>query len=576
VAGCLSENAIQELVAGMVSGDELAAAHDHLEACPACRTLVIELARDQDRGAIATGPTLPLRGAPGAEPHGAAEPGLSETPADKGPAAPPKLGGALGRYAIEGQLGAGGMGVVYAAFDPDLERRVALKVLRSDGISEEMEERLLREARAMARLTHPNVVAVYDVGSTVGRDYVAMELIDGESLAEWLRAAPRGERAILAAFRDAGRGLAAAHAAGIVHRDFKPHNVLRSRAGRIAVTDFGLAREAAPERGAGTPPGSSSQPQVQPLSGLTVPGGLLGTPAYMAPEQWDGGDRMRAELLIAPIPQPLFAGPKLGRAIADAEAAVARVRQPFLVGWLAAARGMVAYWAGQAPEALALYEAAVASLRARSPRRAAEIAVLRLEVLARHDPPRVAAELAAARALAAAGDAGALVDRLEHAAAWASWVRGDVAEAHRRLEAMGERTLPALPGERRLQGAVVDEAGRPVAGALVAGGEWVFGDSLEIGMDAMTLKRASERTRTDARGRFTLERRRHRCRSSRASSSRGISRPCSARRSARPRCASPACRATSAIPASGKPSTGGAPSSTCAVRRSPPARTWSP
>ena len=189
----------------------------------------------------------------------------------------------LDRYVIERQLGAGGMGVVYEAFDPDLERRIAIKFLR-DGIAAEAEQRLLREARAMARLAHPNVVSVYEVGSANGRDFIAMELIDGEPLVDWLRSQQRPQRDILAAFLAAGRGLAAAHEAGVVHRDFKPHNILRSKSGRIVVTDFGLARESA------TPvvaePASRNTPTS--LSGLTQTGAMLGTPAYMAPEQWAG------------------------------------------------------------------------------------------------------------------------------------------------------------------------------------------------------------------------------------------------------------------------------------------------
>jgi tRNA A-37 threonylcarbamoyl transferase component Bud32 len=217
----------------------------------------------------------------------------SATPADP----PVPLGATLGRYRLERELGAGAMGVVHAAFDPDLERRIALKVLKAATAAAEARDRLLREARAMARLSHPNVVTVYEVGTAGGRDYVAMELIHGESLAEWLRAERRPPAAILDAFLAAGRGLAAAHAAGIVHRDFKPHNVLRSRDGRIVVTDFGLAREAhdAPSAaldatlpaGAMSTSGSSSSSSL--LAGLTVTGSLLGTPAYMAPEQWSGG-----------------------------------------------------------------------------------------------------------------------------------------------------------------------------------------------------------------------------------------------------------------------------------------------
>ncbi len=210
-------------------------------------------------------------------------------------AAAPELEATLGRYRLERKLGEGGMGVVHAAFDPDLERRVALKVLRSSGASHsDARQRLLREARAMARLTHPNVVTVHEVGSASGRDYVAMELINGDSLAEWLRASKHPPREIIAAFIAAGRGLAAAHAAGLVHRDFKPHNVLRGRDGRIVVTDFGLARgveaiatgalEITMDPRAATTPNTPSS-----LSGLTATGSVLGTPAYMAPEQWAAG-----------------------------------------------------------------------------------------------------------------------------------------------------------------------------------------------------------------------------------------------------------------------------------------------
>ncbi|HEY6033712.1 MAG TPA: protein kinase [Kofleriaceae bacterium] len=221
-------------------------------------------------------------------------------PGSRTAAPQPDLGATLGRYRLERTLGEGGMGVVHAAFDPDLERRVALKVLRSVDQLGDARQRLLREARAMARLTHENVVVVHEVGTANDRDYVAMELIDGQTLAEWLAGKPREVGQIIDAFCAAGRGLAAAHAAGLVHRDFKPHNVLRRRDGRIVVTDFGLARgvDAAPMPAAAAavafdvtlrPTDAAAGSQPSGLSGITQTGALMGTPAYMAPEQWTGG-----------------------------------------------------------------------------------------------------------------------------------------------------------------------------------------------------------------------------------------------------------------------------------------------
>jgi hypothetical protein len=189
----------------------------------------------------------------------------------------------IGRYRIVRLLGQGGMGLVYEALDPDLERRVALKVLRC-GVRAAPRARLVREARAMARLAHPNVVSVHEVASASECDFVAMELVDGDTLAAWLRTRP-APAAIVDAFVAAGRGLAAAHAAGIVHRDFKPHNVLRSTTGRVLVTDFGLAREPCELR-ARRRPGPRVTSSLLPL---TSAGRLLGTPGYMAPEQWSGG-----------------------------------------------------------------------------------------------------------------------------------------------------------------------------------------------------------------------------------------------------------------------------------------------
>ena len=187
----------------------------------------------------------------------------------------------LGRYRLEKELGVGGMGIVHAAFDPELERRVAIKlILRAT--TDEAKQRLLREARAMARLTHPNIVRIYEIGSEGGRDFVTMELIDGGSLADWLRSTKRSTSEVIDAFIAAGRGLAAAHEAGVIHRDFKPHNVLRSSSGQILVGDFGLAT------GLDTQAPIADIP-VDGFATLTATGTWVGTPAYMAPEQWNGG-----------------------------------------------------------------------------------------------------------------------------------------------------------------------------------------------------------------------------------------------------------------------------------------------
>ena len=205
----------------------------------------------------------------------------------------------IGGYSLEEVLGEGGMGVVWSAHDPNLDRRLAIKVLKRTDAAPSLRKRLLREARAMARLKHPNVLTVYEVGTEGDRDFIAMELVEGGTLDEWLdRQPPRDE--VMKAVLAAGRGLAAAHAAGLVHRDFKPHNVLRSREGRVLVTDFGLARGLGEESGPGinaapanaaldmtiAPPPRSTDSLLD--SPLTQTGAMIGTPAYMAPEQFRG------------------------------------------------------------------------------------------------------------------------------------------------------------------------------------------------------------------------------------------------------------------------------------------------
>jgi tetratricopeptide (TPR) repeat protein/predicted Ser/Thr protein kinase len=215
-------------------------------------------------------------------------------------------GAAIGRYLVLSRLGAGGMGVVYAAYDPDLDRKVAIKLLRpwqkKSQVNTSGRMRLLREAQALARLSHPNVTAVYDVGTAYSQVFVAMEFIDGCTLREWLHEKPRSLSEILGIFRRAGRGLLAAHTAGMIHRDFKPDNVLVSRDGQVRVSDFGLARAlqdpkesqenkvTAPKPASEPPPsesrGASSEPAL--LVPITQVGEFIGTPRYMAPEQFRG------------------------------------------------------------------------------------------------------------------------------------------------------------------------------------------------------------------------------------------------------------------------------------------------
>ena len=195
----------------------------------------------------------------------------------------------VGRYVVLDHLGEGGMGIVYRAFDPELDRMVALKLLHTrsaTGGTIGDPSWLLREAQALARLSHPNVVIVHDVG--VVRDdqvFIAMELVDGITLRAWLAGEPRSWREVRAVMHAAGTGLAAAHAAKLVHRDFKPDNVIVGADGRVRVMDFGLARHR--QDIAPCPPADLALPPSRG-SDLTIVEGVIGTPAYMAPELFDG------------------------------------------------------------------------------------------------------------------------------------------------------------------------------------------------------------------------------------------------------------------------------------------------
>jgi len=340
----LDEAAVARFVQGLRSSEDAREIRKHLSGCADCRKKVSEFgqirdvrappptngkdeatrglpparpppipSRDRDKEDDAATAALPKdRDRPKATPM----PSITGATEDDGrrtmpipnaePAPQLERGAMLGRYLVLHQLGEGGMGVVYSAYDPELDRKVAVKLI-SAGASEDLagdgQARLLREAQAMARVSHPNVIAVYDVGTLNNRVFVAMELVEGGTLKDWIRAKKRGTREILTTFVDAGRGLAAAHAVGLVHRDFKPENVLISKKeGRVQVTDFGLARLAgSPEeqqrlKGAAL----TSLPKRIERSGdergrlldaqITQHGLVMGTPQYMSPEQHLGKD----------------------------------------------------------------------------------------------------------------------------------------------------------------------------------------------------------------------------------------------------------------------------------------------
>ncbi|MGH1341888.1 MAG: protein kinase domain-containing protein [Nannocystales bacterium] len=201
---------------------------------------------------------------------------------------PFERGETLGRYVALDTLGSGGMGIVLSAYDSKLDRRVALKLLHPHtGADPENHARLIREAQALAKLSHPGVVAVYDVGELRGQVFIAMEFIDGPNLRSWTHEAKRSTAAVLSVFRDAARGLIAAHDAGIVHRDFKPDNVLIDPKGRAHVTDFGLALESH-EVVQNLSASSRSDSSHSSSSRLTETGMVMGTPAYMPVEQHAG------------------------------------------------------------------------------------------------------------------------------------------------------------------------------------------------------------------------------------------------------------------------------------------------
>lgn len=255
---CLDDGLLAAFAAGSLTATELGSAEEHVASCGDCRRLLAVARSSRDASTLA--PT---------------------TTSDDGHLVPGTL---VGRYEIESLVGAGSMGRVYSAHDPALGRRVAIKILRAPGDAEPdrgTTARMKREAQAMARLSHPNVVTVFDVGTFDGRVFVAMEFVQGTTLRAWLARNAPSWQDVLTAFEDAGRGLAAAHAAGLVHRDFKPDNVLVGDDGRVRVTDFGLVRSVGDAETPTT--GAMLHGEIVDAT-LTRTGTLVGTPAYMSPE----------------------------------------------------------------------------------------------------------------------------------------------------------------------------------------------------------------------------------------------------------------------------------------------------
>ena len=449
--GCLDDNVAVDFATGVLSGAQTAVVERHLASCRDCRTLVATLApapgeRDSDLA------TAPRRGGRGTDP------GLGRTTEPV-----VALGDTIGRYVVLRRLGAGGMGVVFAAYDPQLDRKIALKLLRTGiGLGErEANARLVREAQSIARLSHPNVVAVYDVG-TAGTDvYLAMEFVEGDTLTHWLRRWERPWPEIVAMFVEAGRGLAAAHAVGLLHRDFKPDNVLVGADGRVRVSDFGLARSSVTDEDAGPLPMSALSELRTPLTGT---GAIMGTPRYMAPEQLRGQSVAAAadqfsfcvalyEALYGQHPLPGETAAQMAEGARMAPPPVSSVVAPAIATVLA--RGLDPQPARRFPSMAALLE----QLLPPAPR----------------PRPRRAAILLAAIALVGAGAAAAMVLR-PRADPAAAEIRA--LEANLRIEQDRNRAMQGVLADYKTQLQVtdVDGAARTDLEARVAALEGILAE----------------------------------------------------------------------------------------------------
>jgi serine/threonine protein kinase len=328
--GCPDENTLVAFASGSLPMADASLVDEHLDTCPTCFALVAELARTAPEEAeptrlvlrpppepavarvVALPPPLPPPPAspppppPAAAREPAREPTTDKSPktvvaAIKPPSAEPPPPSQLGRHTLLHRIGADAVGVIYVAHDRELDRRVALKLIGTPKNPSDTSERarIVREARLLEGLRHPNVIEVYDAGEIEEQLYVSMQLVEGESLDRWLLRPRKSWLDRLALFQQAGQGLAAAHAVGIVHRDFRPANVLVDIEGRVRVTDFGFARPtAAPGEDA---PTIVRTPAIDPHSlhsihqPVTHSGVVLGTPAYMAPEMYEGRGDARVD-----------------------------------------------------------------------------------------------------------------------------------------------------------------------------------------------------------------------------------------------------------------------------------------
>ena len=420
---CPSDQTLARFSEGLLSPDAAAEMEAHLDACADCREVVAVAAGDW---------TVSRREDDSNRTNQEPGPGEESGPGERGAA--PQLGDTVGRYRLLRPLGEGAMGVVYAAHDPELDRTVAVKIVKAAShASQSRRERVVREARALAKLSHPHVVSVFDVGECPAGLFIVMELVEGDDLRRWCR--ERTWTEIVDCFIAAGRGLVAAHDAGLTHRDFKPSNVLVGDDGRVRVTDFGLAGTLA----AATSEVSAGSGDPDPPSArLTRTGEVMGTPAYMSPEQFGSRTVTAASdqfsFCVALAEAIGGKRPTVGRTLAD------------LAGSVESADTRVDLGESGAPESLAV--ALRQGLSADPVRRFGsmnELVVALQRVLGRANRRRGGVLLVAA-SLAAVGVAAVLAvgprdDRCERVVAELSPQVDDTQQAaiHRRLEKSAKR-----------------------------------------------------------------------------------------------------------------------------------------